>query len=220
MGLGAAHHTLAPPILDNSLRNLRTRPIEAIERTRRHIEIELCPVGGQRLAEAVKYFDRGSAGITIGLEHKRWNSADQNGFGDATLGLTILRNITRHFAAAGRMADMDGVLEVEMLGNSRSVGCIMVHVVTVADLRRTAMAASVVGDDAEALGVEEQHLRVPVVRAEGPTVMKDEGLTVAPILVIDFDAVLRFDKAHVTHSLNVLFGSRAAERRQTTPWPR
>jgi hypothetical protein len=87
------------------------------------------------------------------------------------------RDVTRHFAAAGRMADMDGILQVELLGHSRSVGCIMIHIVTVADLRRAAVTAAVVCDDTEALGKEEKHLRVPVVRRERPAMAEHDGLT-------------------------------------------
>ena len=46
-----------------------------------------------------------------------------------------------------------------------SVGGVVVHVVTVADLARAAMAAPVVGDDAVALAEEVEHLGVPVVGA-------------------------------------------------------
>src|SRR5690242_13183254 len=83
-----------------------------------------------------------------------------------------------------------------MLGHRRGIGCIMVHVVTVADLRRATVAAAVVSDDAEALGDEEQHLRVPVVRAKGPAVMKDDGLALAPVLVEYLNAILGGDCAH------------------------
>src|SRR5579864_5731265 len=101
------------------------------------------------------------------------------------------------------MADMDGVLQVEMLGHCRGIGCIMVHVVTVADLGRSAMAAAVVSDDAEALGDEKQHLRVPVVRAEGPAVMKDDRLGVLrpPIFVEDICSVFGRDEGHGFGSL-------------------
>src|SRR5579864_1015906 len=101
MGLGAAHHALAPPILNNSLRNLRTWPVEAIKRSRGHIEKELRSVVGQRLTEAVEHFNRGSTGIALGLDHERRNGAHQNSLGNAALRLAVLRNITRHFAAAG-----------------------------------------------------------------------------------------------------------------------
>ena len=74
--------------------------------------------------------------------------------------------IAHHLAAAGGMADMDRVLQIEMRGHRREVVGIMVDVVAVADLRRAAMPAPVMRDDPITLTQEEQHLRVPVV---GPT---------------------------------------------------
>src|ERR1700683_2714980 len=93
------------------------------------------------------------------------------------------------------MADMDSVLQIEMFGHGRGVGRIMVHVMPVADLRRAAVAATGRGDNAVSLREEEQHLRVPVVCAEGPTVMKHDSLGVPrpPILVKDLRSVFRRD---------------------------
>ena len=125
------------------------------------------------------------------------------------------RQIAHHFAASGRMADMNGVLQIEMRRHRREIVGVVIEVMAVGHLTGAAVAAAVVRDHAIALLEEKQHLVVPVVGRQRPAVAENDGLTLAPILVIDFDAVLRFDKAHVTHSLNVLFGSRAAERRQT-----
>ena len=58
---------------------------------------------------------------------------------------------------------MDRVLEAEMRRDRGEVVGVVVHVVALADLRRAAVAAAVVGDDAVAPAEEEQHLRVPVV---------------------------------------------------------
>ena len=63
----------------------------------------------------------------------------------------MLRDVASRFAATGRVADMDGVPQVEMLDHRRDVGGVMIHVVTVAHLRRAAMAAPIVSDDAIAL---------------------------------------------------------------------
>ena len=89
-----------------------------------------------------------------------------------------------------------------MLGHGRSIGCVMVHIVTVADLHGAAVAATVMGDDAEALGDEEQHLRVPVIRTEGPAVMKDKrlGTLRPPILEEYFRTVLGLDQRHLFSS--------------------
>ncbi len=80
-------------------------------------------------------------------------------------------------------------------GNVRGV---VVHVVAIADLARTAVAAPIMGDDAVALADEVQHLRVPVVGGQRPAVMEHDRLRVpgAPILVVDLDAVFGADEAH------------------------
>src|ERR1700693_1360481 len=79
----------------------------------------------------------------------------------------------------------------------------MIHVVTVADLRRTAVTPAVVGDDAVALSEEEQHLRVPVIRTQGPTVMKNNGLGALrpPILVENLCPILGRSECHGLSSL-------------------
>ena len=87
------------------------------------------------------------------------------------------------------MADVDGVAEIEMVNHSGNVGRIMVHIVAVRYLARASVAASVDCYDAIAMVDEEQHLRVPVVRAERPAVMEHDGLAAAPVLVEDLDAI-------------------------------
>src|SRR3712207_923891 len=93
---------------------------------------------------------------------------------------------------------MDGVPKVEMLDHRGGVGGVVVHVVTVGYLRRATVAAPIVGDDAIAPVEEVEHLRIPVVGAEGPSMMEDDRLGVlrAPVLVVDFRAVFRRDGAH------------------------
>src|SRR6266511_1072202 len=86
-----------------------------------------------------------------------------------------------------------------MLDHRGRVGGVMVHVVTVADLARSAMAAPVVGNDAIAVRDEVEHLRVPVVGAEGPAMMEHDRLTILrpPVLVENLDTVLGGDAAHL-----------------------
>ena len=83
--------------------------------------------------------------------------------------------IVHHLAAAGGMADMDRILQVEVLGNRREVVSIMVHVMAVAGLRRAAMPAPVMRDHTIALAKEEQHLRIPVVSRKGPSMANTIG---------------------------------------------
>ena len=105
-------------------------------------------------------------------------------------------DIARDLAAAGRMADMDRILQVERVGDRRDVGGVAVHVVAGRGLAGAAMPAPVMRDDAIALGEEIEHLRVPVVGAERPAVMEHDGLPFAPVLVEDLDAVSGGDHAH------------------------
>ena len=97
---------------------------------------------------------------------------------------------------------MDGVAQVEMLDDRGGVGGVVVHVVAVADLARTAVAAPVVGDDAIALADEEEHLGVPVVGTQRPAVMEHDRLRVlgAPVLEVDLGPVFGGDRAHRTFS--------------------
>jgi len=59
-----------------------------------------------------------------------------------------------------------------------------------------AMAASVVSDDAIAVLEEEQHLRVPIIGRQRPTMTEDNGLSFAPVLEIDLRAVLGGNRVH------------------------
>ena len=76
----------------------------------------------------------------------------------------------------------------------------MIHVMAATGLRGTAMSAPVVGDDAIAVIEEEQHLRVPIIGRQRPAVAEHDGLTLAPVLVIDRRAVFRCNCAHVIFS--------------------
>src|SRR3989440_11885338 len=83
-----------------------------------------------------------------------------------------------------------------MFGQRREVVGIVIHVMAVAHLAGPAVASSVMGNNAIAVFEEEQHLRVPIIGRERPAVAEHDGLTFAPVLVEDLDAVLRSDRAH------------------------
>ena len=59
----------------------------------------------------------------------------------------------------------------------------MVHVVSVSDLGRTTVSASVCGDHPVTVLQEEQHLGVPVVGRERPAMAEHDRLSRPPILV-------------------------------------
>src|SRR5712691_9100896 len=84
----------------------------------------------------------------------------------------------------------------------------MIHVMATADLGGAAMATPVVGDDAIAVLEEEQHLRVPIIGRQRPAMTEHDGLTLAPVLVEDLNAVFGGDRVHRTHSLGTSGGGR------------
>src|SRR5213592_4634342 len=102
----------------------------------------------------------------------------------------------RHLAAAGGMTDVHGVFQIKMLRQGRKIVSVMVHVMAVARLGGPAVASSVMGDDAIAVFEEEQHLRVPVIGRQRPTMAEDDGLSFAPILVVNLRSVFGCDCAH------------------------
>ena len=75
----------------------------------------------------------------------------------------MARDIMNNFAAAGRVADMDSIREIEMRRHRREIVGIVIHIVPVAALAGPAVAAAVMGDDAVATIQEEHQLCVPVV---------------------------------------------------------
>src|SRR5262249_55612484 len=111
-------------------------------------------------------------------------------------------------AAARGVPDMDGVLEPEVVCDRSQVGGVMVHIVPAVHLGGAAVAAPVVSDHPVAAIAEEQHLGVPIVGRERPTVAEHNGIAVAPILVEDLDPVLGLDGGHAEHPFQRLVTAR------------
>ena len=109
-------------------------------------------------------------------------------------------DVAGDFAAAGGVADVDRVLQVERFDERREVVGVGVHVVAVPGLARAAVAAAVMGDAAVAAGGQEEHLVLQGVRAERPAVAEDDGLSAAPVLVVELDvAGIFFANSNVRH---------------------
>ena len=89
-----------------------------------------------------------------------------------------------------------------MCGQRRQIVGVMIHVMAAACLGGATMAAPVVGDHAETLAEEEQHLRVPIIGRQRPAVAKHDRLTFAPVLVKDLNAVFGGDRASDRKALN------------------
>ena len=145
-------------------------------------------------ADLVERLDRQAAGIGRRLQHQRRHRADQHGLGHAFR--AVAADVASDFAAAGGVADVDRVLQVERFDERRQVVGVGVHVVAVPGLARSAVAAAVVGDAAIAVGGQKDHLVFPGVGAQRPAVAEDDGLPAAPVLVVKVDGpgVLPIDR--------------------------
>src|SRR5712691_10787476 len=108
--------------------------------------------------------------------------------------------ITHHLAAAGRMADVNRIFQVEMIGDGLQIVGIVVPVVSAAGLSRATMSAPISCNDAETFAEEKKHLRVPIIRRERPAVTEHDGLSAAPVFIIDVDVrSVLFSDGHVWH---------------------
>src|SRR6266487_5508585 len=95
--------------------------------------------------------------------HTRWTGDWSSDVCSSDLAFAVARDVMHHFAAAGGVTNMHGVLEVEMRGQRRQIVGVTIHVVAVARLCGATMSAPIMGDDTEALADEEKHLRIPIV---------------------------------------------------------
>src|SRR5262249_7306323 len=73
---------------------------------------------------------------------------------------------------------------------------IVIHVVSVAHLCGPAVPAPVMGNHPVAMMQEEQHLRVPIVGRQWPSVTENDRLTGTPVLVEDLGSVSGRELGH------------------------
>src|SRR5437667_1495029 len=98
------------------------------------------------------------------------------------------------------MADVNRILEVEMIGDGLQIVGIVVHVMSVAGLTRATMSAAISRDDAITFAEEKKQLRVPVIGRQRPTVAKDDRLAFAPVFIIYVDvSSVFFTDSYVWH---------------------
>ena len=105
-------------------------------------------------------------------------------------------DIAGHLAAAGRMADMDRILEIELLDELGEIVGIGVEIIALPGLARAAVAATVMRDAAVAARGKEEHLVFQRVRGKRPAMAEDHRLPFAPVLKINFGSVFRLDEWH------------------------
>ena len=77
-------------------------------------------------------------------------------------------NVASDLASTGGVANQRRVFEVERLDDRCEIVGIAIHVVVLRGLARTAMAAAIMSDHAEALLRKEEHLPVPGVGIQWP----------------------------------------------------
>ena len=133
------------------------------------------------------------SGLVADLQHDRRHGGDEDRLGDSLR--PVAPDVAGDFAAAGGVANERGVLEIECLDHGGKIVGIAVHVIPRRGLARPAVSATVVCDHAEAVLREEKHLAVPSVGAQRPTVRERYDRAFAPVLVVDFGAVLGGDSA-------------------------
>ena len=125
--LRAAHHALAPPVVDDRLRRLGARTVEAIERAGGNVAVELRAVGRHSRKPS-----NTSSGRPPGFDSV-WTMIGGTAPISTALATRLRRGGRRSgdLAAAGRVADVDGVLEIEVRGQRGQVVRVGVHVVPV-----------------------------------------------------------------------------------------
>src|SRR6266481_4521081 len=89
-----------------------------------------------------------------------------------------------------------------MRRKSRQVIGIMVHIVAIGGLSGAAVPTAIMGDNPIAMMQEEQHLVIPVVRAERPTMAENYRLSFTPVLVVNLCAVFGRDSGHESFLLS------------------
>src|SRR5208282_2104528 len=112
-------------------------------------------------------------------------------------------NVTRNFAPASGVPDVDCILEAKQLDKLCKVVRVGIHLISIPRLARATMSPAIVRDTAITAVCQKQHLVLKRVCAKRPTVAENYGLSVAPVLVIDRRTVLRCKRRHRNFSFRV-----------------
>ncbi len=106
-------------------------------------------------------------------------------------------DVARHLTGAGRVADVNGIVEIEFLDKSREIVGIGVDVIAGPWLAGSPVTASIVRNAPVPPIGEEHHLVFPRVAIQWRAVAEDDRLASPPVLEEDFGAVA--DGDGVTH---------------------
>ena len=88
------------------------------------------------------------------------------------------------------MADHGCFFQIQMVHKLGEIVGVLIHVVALPTLARTSMAASVMGNHAISSLRQKQHLRVPGIGAQGPSMREGDDRAGAPVLVEDGGSIL------------------------------
>src|SRR3989442_6096219 len=180
-------HRPQPEHVPSALRHLRTRSVGP-EEGGVGILVELRTICTQTGAELIEHLHGRAAWIGRRLEHQRGYGAHQHSLSEALC--AVAADVASHLAAAHGMTDQHRLVQIKCVDERRQVVSVVVHVVAVPGLAGSAMAATVMGDGAIAVGGHEERLVVPDVGIERPAMAEDDGLARAPVLVKNRGAVL------------------------------
>jgi hypothetical protein len=103
----AAEHALQPPVFADAFGNFCAGAVVAVK-GEGDVLVELRAVGRKSRAKSIENFDGSAGGIFFRFQHERRHRTNERGLRYA-LG-AVASEIARHFAAARRVADHDGVL--------------------------------------------------------------------------------------------------------------
>src|SRR5688572_7649781 len=92
-------------------------------------------------------------------------------------------DVVSYLTAASRMADHRDVLEIERFEERLEVVGVRVHVVSARGLSRTSVPAAIMSNGSETVLRKEEHLRIPSVGIQRPTMGEGYDRPLAPILV-------------------------------------
>src|SRR6202011_808066 len=109
-------------------------------------------------------------------------------------------DVSRNLAAAGGMADMDGILQIESLDQRREIVSVGVHIVPVPGLTRAAVTATIVGDASISARRQKEHLVLERVGRERPAMAEHYRLSTTPVVVVNVCTVFGRDGAHISRS--------------------
>jgi hypothetical protein len=102
-------------------------------------------------------------------------------------------NGARHLAAARRVPDVNGIVEIQFLDECREIVGIGIDVITGPRLARPSVAPSIVRNAPVPAICQEHHLVFPGVIIQRRTVAGDDRLPSAPVLEEDLSAVADSD---------------------------